>query len=444
MWSDARTIQHGDVLIVWLTRDLLQPIQVTKGADLNIRFGYYLHDDLIGVPYGSKVASRNKKGFIHVLRPTPELWTQALPHRTQILYLADIAFVTSHLDIRPGSRVVEAGTGSGSFSHSVARTVGPKGHLFSFEFHHTRFLKATDEFTRHGLMPGTVTLAHRNVCKDGFDPSLNDSVDSVFLDLPMPWDAVPYAKAALRKDRISRICCFSPCMEQVLRTVIALNDAGFSEITMYETLTRPHEVSIAPPPLKTVQSAATTLMQAERVREDRRLRQVASSTRAGLSKKQDKTGKSKDVATGEEEDASEGAKPHGEKRKRGVSPDAGAVPASNASPAPEPPKKARLDTDGDDPSAPTQTLIVPSAPDATPVPGALTSTPGRNSPSVAPIARTSVSRAFAEVRGHTSYLTFACLLPPVAAAKTSLASTSLDRSESTPKAPEGVDAEVAA
>lgn len=33
----------------------------------------------------------------------------ALPHRTQILYLADIAFIVSYLDIKPGSRVIEAG-----------------------------------------------------------------------------------------------------------------------------------------------------------------------------------------------------------------------------------------------------------------------------------------------------------------------------------------------
>lgn len=33
----------------------------------------------------------------------------ALPHRTQILYLADIAFITSYLDIKCGSRVIEAG-----------------------------------------------------------------------------------------------------------------------------------------------------------------------------------------------------------------------------------------------------------------------------------------------------------------------------------------------
>ena len=82
---------------------------ITPGKDFNSKFGHYRHSDLIGIPYGSKVGSRNGKGFINVLRPTPELWTIALPHRTQILYLADIAFITSWLDIKRGSRVIEAG-----------------------------------------------------------------------------------------------------------------------------------------------------------------------------------------------------------------------------------------------------------------------------------------------------------------------------------------------
>lgn len=35
--------------------------------------------------------------------------TQALPHRTQILYLPDIAFITNYLDVKAGSKVIEAG-----------------------------------------------------------------------------------------------------------------------------------------------------------------------------------------------------------------------------------------------------------------------------------------------------------------------------------------------
>lgn len=91
------------------TRDLLQPLLITPGKDFNSKFGNYRHSDLVGMPFGSKIGSRSGKGFIHILRPTPELWTMALPHRTQILYLADIAFITSWLNIKRGSRVIEAG-----------------------------------------------------------------------------------------------------------------------------------------------------------------------------------------------------------------------------------------------------------------------------------------------------------------------------------------------
>jgi tRNA (adenine57-N1/adenine58-N1)-methyltransferase catalytic subunit len=82
---------------------------VTPGKDFNTKFGNFRQADFVGVPYGSKVPSRTGKGFLHILRPTPELWTLALPHRTQILYLADIAFITSSLNIKKGSRVIEAG-----------------------------------------------------------------------------------------------------------------------------------------------------------------------------------------------------------------------------------------------------------------------------------------------------------------------------------------------
>lgn len=106
---------------------MVQPLVISAGKELNSRFGVYRHSDLIGVPYGSKVGSRNGKGFIHVLRPTPELWTLALPHRTQILYLADISFVTAWLDIKPGSKVIEAG--ESRIPHSYQREwFGPPNH----------------------------------------------------------------------------------------------------------------------------------------------------------------------------------------------------------------------------------------------------------------------------------------------------------------------------
>ncbi|KAF7299786.1 tRNA (adenine(58)-N(1))-methyltransferase catalytic subunit TRM61 [Mycena chlorophos] len=388
MWSTARDIADGDTVIVWLTRDFLQPLTVTAGKDFNSKFGNYRHSDFIGLPFGSKVGSRTGKGFIHVLRPTPELWTLALPHRTQILYVADIALVVAYLDIRRGSRVVEAGwfpstvslalvgriagihswatgTGSGSFSHSVARTIGPSGRLWSYEFHEARAKKASEEFARHG-MSDFVTLTHQNVCKDGFN--LTDEADSVFLDLPAPWDAVPHAKQALRKDRTTRICCFSPCMEQVLRTVSALNDAGFSDITMYETLVHQHDVSQVPvlPPISEV---AEKLKKAEGIREVKRQRQIAAGQRTH--------------------------EPHGEKRKRGEGDDDGVEEGAPGSAELESGKRLKTGDEAPSTLAETVSVVPTTAPAA--------------------VSKISVSKVVPEVRGHTSYLTFATLLPPLPA-----------------------------
>ena len=85
-----------------------------------------------------QVVTSNGKNWLAVLHPTPELWTLALPHRTQILYTPDISLVCLQLELRPGSVVLESGTGSGSMSHAIARTIAPSGQLYTFEFHQQR------------------------------------------------------------------------------------------------------------------------------------------------------------------------------------------------------------------------------------------------------------------------------------------------------------------
>ena len=60
--------------------------------------------DWVGRHYGCKVTAKLGKttAWLLLLRPTPELWTQVLKHRTQILYVADISLVCMHLELRPG------------------------------------------------------------------------------------------------------------------------------------------------------------------------------------------------------------------------------------------------------------------------------------------------------------------------------------------------------
>ncbi|ORY92166.1 tRNA methyltransferase complex GCD14 subunit-domain-containing protein [Syncephalastrum racemosum] len=235
-----RYIEEGDLVFVHVTRDSMVPIVIKINDQLHNRFGYFHHNDMIGKEYGSKMVSHNYKGFVYLLHPTPELWTLMLPHRTQILYSADISFISTYLDMKPGSRVIESGTGSGSFSHCIARTIAPTGKLYTFEYHAERAALAAKEFADHGLSD-IITTQQRDVCKDGF--GLTDVANAVFLDLPAPWEAIGAAKAAFLQHRTGKICTFSPCIEQVARSVHALNEHGFVDITMFECLIRNHNVS---------------------------------------------------------------------------------------------------------------------------------------------------------------------------------------------------------
>lgn len=87
------------------------------------------------------------------------------------------------------------GTGSGSVSHAIIRTVAPTGHLHTVEFHQQRAEKAREEFREHRLSRW-VTVRNQDVCRSGF--GVSHVADAVFLDIPSPWEAVGHAWDALK------------------------------------------------------------------------------------------------------------------------------------------------------------------------------------------------------------------------------------------------------
>ncbi|XP_055853337.1 tRNA (adenine(58)-N(1))-methyltransferase catalytic subunit TRMT61A [Episyrphus balteatus] len=235
-------IEQGDTVIIYLSVNSMHAIEavptiVNKKGEVieyvfQTSFGALKVKNIIGVEYGSKIELT--RGWAYVLQPNPELWTQTLPHRTQIIYTPDISMILFQLEIKPGSVVIESGTGSGSLSHYFLRAVKPHGHLHTFDFHEARAQQAREEFQSHGL-GDFVTVYHRDVCQFGFTNELKGKADAVFLDLPAPQLAVPHAFEALKSSG-GRFCSFSPCIEQSQRCCEKLQELGFTEIQSLEVL----------------------------------------------------------------------------------------------------------------------------------------------------------------------------------------------------------------
>lgn len=243
--------KEGDHVILWGSYSDSWSFVLEHGKIFNCRYGSFMHSDMIDEPFGTKVLARKGGRWVAMLRPTPELVTQTVVHRTQIIYHADISLLLMLLDARPGKVLCEAGTGSGSVSRSVARALRPGGLLHTFEFHADRQRQAQEDFVTYGITD-VVTSYCRDVCTVGFPENLRNSVDGVFLDLPAPWTAVPHVNDCLVAG--GKVCTFSPGIEQIDRTATELRRRGFLDVRMFESIAmtwavkeQGHKKSMEPP-----------------------------------------------------------------------------------------------------------------------------------------------------------------------------------------------------
>ena len=218
------TVQAGDLVVLHGGYKFLTTCYVTPGQVSTNQFGTFKHEQMVGIKFGHLVTNTSKTNCLVVLKPTPELWAVTLLHRTQIVFSMDASVISFRLNLRPGSVVVETGTGSGALSHHFVRRIQPNGHLHTFEFNEHRAKLAKAEFERHGIS-SFVTVRHADAYTDGFGQQLLHRANAVFLDLPMPWKAIKHAKQALALNGM--LCSFSPCIEQVRTRIICIHSFTF-------------------------------------------------------------------------------------------------------------------------------------------------------------------------------------------------------------------------
>jgi tRNA (adenine57-N1/adenine58-N1)-methyltransferase len=231
---DESIIREGSDVLLFLDTKRSFLIKIQKGEKLHTHKGFIQTEDLLGKKYGEKVLSSLSVEFV-ALKPTIYDYIKKARRSTQIIYPKDIALIITYSNIGPGSRVVEAGTGSGALTCALAHYIKPNGRVYSYELRKD-FLPRAQKNLKKAQILEYVELKNEDITQ-GIAESEGDAI---ILDLATPWLVIQKAYTALRGSGC--IVSFSPTIEQVVKTVTALEKNEFIGIETIECILRKMKV----------------------------------------------------------------------------------------------------------------------------------------------------------------------------------------------------------
>jgi tRNA (adenine57-N1/adenine58-N1)-methyltransferase len=192
------------------------------------------HDILIGKQYGTRITSNTGTEFF-ALRPALRDYIFKTQRKTQIMYPKDISLIVMFSGIGPGSKIVEAGTGTGALTTALAHYVKTTGKIISYEIRQEFIQTAQKNLEKAGVLK-VVKIKNKDITQ-GIDET---NIDAVILDLATPWLVVPHAYSALKGS--GTMVSFSPTIDQVVKTVEALSENKFIDTQTIECLIRGMQV----------------------------------------------------------------------------------------------------------------------------------------------------------------------------------------------------------
>ncbi len=183
----------GDRVQLTDPKGRLHTITLVAGQAFHTSRGAISHDDLIGKPEGIVVTAAAGMQYL-ALRPLLVDFVLSMPRGATVVYPKDSAQIVALADVYPGSRVLEAGAGSGALTCSLLRATGETGHVYSYERRPEFAEIAAANVERYfgQSHPGW----HLEV-GDLAEVSSPPEVDRAVLDMLSPWECIPVVAAAL-------------------------------------------------------------------------------------------------------------------------------------------------------------------------------------------------------------------------------------------------------
>ena len=228
-----RNFQYGDRVQLTDAKGKLYSITLAAGAEWHTHKGLLKHDELVGLPEGSIVATNSDLKF-QAFRPLLADYVLSMPRGATIVYPKDAAMILGVADIKPGIRVLEAGVGSGALSISILRAVGDTGFLHSVEIREDFAAISKQNILNYfGNEPKNWKLTVGALQEQSFEADY----DRVILDMLSPWDCVETASNALVPGGV--FMAYVATTTQLSKIAEAIKDCGnFTEPESSETIVR--------------------------------------------------------------------------------------------------------------------------------------------------------------------------------------------------------------
>lgn len=233
MVNGDRNFQVGDRVQLTDAKGKMHTITLQLNQEWHTHNGWLVHNEVIGAPEGSVVETTGGLKFL-AFKPLLTDYVLSMPRGATIVYPKDAAMIVGFADIAPGSKVLEAGVGSGALSISLLRAIGESGSLDSFE--------KREEFA---------AVARKNISHYFGEPPKNwsltigavqeaehvDKYDRVVLDMLAPWECIDMASNVLHPGGV--FISYVATTTQLSQTAEAIKSSQqFTEPESFETIVR--------------------------------------------------------------------------------------------------------------------------------------------------------------------------------------------------------------
>ncbi|MGM0451922.1 MAG: tRNA (adenine-N1)-methyltransferase [Thermodesulfobacteriota bacterium] len=192
-------------------------------------------DDIRRIGCGGHFTVKGKNYFI-LKCDANDFLMHGIKRDTQIIYPKDAGYILLQLNIFPGKRVGEAGTGSGGLTLLLASAVGDSGHVYTYE-KNANLTTVIQKNLGYENAGARVTCYPQSLDQGVYETGL----DAFFLDVREPGDALGIVHKALKPS--GHLGILVPTVNQVMKVLRLIRSYSFLITEVSEIMLRTYKTN---------------------------------------------------------------------------------------------------------------------------------------------------------------------------------------------------------